>query len=300
MRGRVAQLVTAEAAPAELAAQVAAAVRQELTASLKSRDDEIRALQKRVLAEAQQLQLSLPAERASTGGGGGGGSSEGDGAAGVAAKLERELAELHGESRSAAERAAAEKESLLAQIKAAQQQLQLSMAASGGGAAREPPTTRDAGIQTDEVSPVVAPPAPHGRRAAAAPTRQGTMMLEGHVAVASPIADAARRRAAPRRRADGAGRQPRAGDAARVVHARGAEPARRRAPAIGVVGVGGERARPPRHARNSPRRARRPTRRRRCPSAERRAPARAPIFLILRSGVCGARGAAKFARVWPV
>ena len=188
VRGRVAQLVTAEAAPAELAAQVAAAVRQELTASLKSRDDEIRALQKRVLAEAQQLQLSLPAERASTGGGGGGGgSSEGDGAAGVAAKLERELADLHGESRSAAERAAAEKESLLAQIKAAQQQLQLSMAASGGGAAREPPTTRDAGIQTDEVSPVVAPPAPHGRRAAAAPTRQGTMMLEGHVAVASPI-----------------------------------------------------------------------------------------------------------------
>ena len=60
------------------------------------------------------------------------------------------------------------------------------MAASGSGAAREPPA-RDAGIQTDEVSPVVAPPAPHGYRRAAAPTRQGTMMLEGHVAVASPI-----------------------------------------------------------------------------------------------------------------
>jgi len=103
---------------AELARCVAAALQLELSASLKQRSDAARTMQKRLLLEAQQLQLPLPsstllpciadAEKAHEA---------------ERAKLEHELHELKARHKQTMERARAEKEETLAKIVAVQQDI---------------------------------------------------------------------------------------------------------------------------------------------------------------------------------
>ncbi len=177
--------VNVEQPPAAIARQIAATVRDEISAGLKARDEALRTAQKRLIAEARQLQLSLPLEA-------GAASEEGGADAGVAdsGDAERVEAELAAEERAneaALAQSDREKADLLAQIRSVQEQIaryQGGDANGAGGGGAGPPAVRASGSQTDDEARAPG----YGRRAvAAAPTRVGSLFDQHQMAGASPL-----------------------------------------------------------------------------------------------------------------
>ena len=181
---------------AELSQQLAGFVRQEVAGSLKQRDDTARGIQKRLVAEAQQLNIAAPLAfpGGSGAGGGGAGSSSSGGGGGDAAereRLERELATMQREAQQTAQRFEVERAELVAQLEAARQavtEAEGAPPAYGGALPGAHGPGREVGVQTEEeVRMPSAGNAGHGRRAAA-PSRQGTAAFGAeHMAVASPL-----------------------------------------------------------------------------------------------------------------
>lgn len=180
MMRRVEQLAATQPPVPELAQQVVGAVRDELAASLKQRDEAVRRVQKTLLHDAQHLQLSAPS-----------GAAKGSASSGAAQpdvqELERELDRVRRESQQAEQQAAAEKASLLAQIQAVQAQLGAQPAGAGNGVGATGAGARDVSVQTEEEARATTPG--YGRRAVGgpAPTRQGTQILDHVGATASPL-----------------------------------------------------------------------------------------------------------------
>uniref|UniRef100_A0A7S4B1Y9 Protein kinase domain-containing protein n=1 Tax=Chrysotila carterae TaxID=13221 RepID=A0A7S4B1Y9_CHRCT len=169
MLHRLERLWSAKKTPQELVEQVVTAIRQELSASLKQRDEDVRGVQKRLLIEAQQMP-NFPPEGADA--------DADDGSSDEVAKLNAELAEAKAASAAAAKQQADDKATLLAAIAAAQAEL----SAKGGGGGRPV----EAAAQTEESADSQPPTPSHGRRSLLVPSRQANA-ADHHLATASPV-----------------------------------------------------------------------------------------------------------------
>jgi len=170
---RIKQMGDNEQQPPVVAQQVVSIVRQELSTGLKQRADAVRAAQKRMLLEAQQLQLSFPLEQV--------GEQHADASTTDVKELERQLAEVQRSAQEAAELVETEKAQLREAIRAAKAKLE--DGGSGGRGDAEHADMRECGTQTEEDSRATTPG--FGRRAVA-PTRSNTL-IDHHLATASPL-----------------------------------------------------------------------------------------------------------------
>ena len=155
---------------------IATAVRQDLSKTLQRRDEMMRGLQGKLVAEVA-LGV-MPFEQAAAGGHGNGGANGGGGASNASNGDAARAAEVKEAQRLLSE-AAAEKEDLAGRIKAAQQQLEAALAnrpeGGGAGAAGGADGGGAAAAAAGGGSEGGRGPPPFGRRAPPMPTRQGTM-----------------------------------------------------------------------------------------------------------------------------
>jgi len=174
---RFEQIGMADQPPPAVAQQVVSVARQELSSGLKLRAEAVRSVQKRMLLEAQQLQLTFPLEAPAE--------PPAAAASTEAKEIEAQIAELASSAREGAERSEADKAQLLEAISLAKAKLagESEHRADGGQAER-----REAATQTEEDGRTTTPG--FGRRAGA-PTRQNTILLDHQMAAASPLSQRA-------------------------------------------------------------------------------------------------------------
>ena len=159
--------------------QIVDILKQELTGSSKQLDERVRDLQKSMVAEAKQLRLQLPVERA--GGSSAANAAQGQPSSEEAARLKQEVAGMRA-AKLALENTLVEKERLVAQIKAAREQNAAAGGADGGGGGSAG-RLNEAGVQTEEEGGRPTTPG-YGRRAPQ-PSRVQSTLSEGDVSPSS-------------------------------------------------------------------------------------------------------------------